>query len=73
MDVFGHDDVAKDAEVIRIAHGFKGAHKQVAGFRGAEVGPPLVATEGDEVEVAGLLITDEFSHVRRVEDEAGIG
>ena len=55
MDVFGHDDVAEEVEVVFFAGGFEGVLEDRGGFGGSQVGVAVVTTEGDEVEVACLL------------------
>ncbi len=60
MHVLGHDDVAHDVEVVTNSHRFQGAFEQVSGRGGFEVGTAVVTTEGYEVEVACLLVTDEL-------------
>ena len=55
MDVLGHDDVAKDFEVVAFAGEFQGVEEDVFRGRGGEVGFAAVTTEGDEVVVAFSL------------------
>lgn len=59
MDVLGHDDVGGYDEVVAETHGFEGLFEEIAGLRGREVGEPVIATEGDEVEVSCGLVSDE--------------
>jgi hypothetical protein len=60
VDVFGHDDVADDVEGILFSPGFEHGFEEGFGFGGVEVGVTVLATEGDEMEVAGLLATFGF-------------
>jgi len=55
--VFGHDDVAEDAEVVALAGEFERVEEDVSGVWGVEVGFAIVTTEGDEVVVAFFLVT----------------
>jgi hypothetical protein len=57
--VFGHDDVADDAECVLEAAGFEDCLEEELCGWGCEVGIAAVAGKGDEVEVAGLLATFE--------------
>jgi hypothetical protein len=59
VDVFGHDDVAEDIEVVASAGGFEGFEEEVAGGGGVEVGEAVITTEGEEVVVAFSLIAME--------------
>src|SRR5690242_21754624 len=52
MQVFGHDDVADDAEMIAGADFLENLHGEISGASGSEKGSSLVAAEGDEVKVA---------------------
>ena len=55
MDVFGHDYVAEEVELVFFAHGFEGVFEDGSGLREGEVWFAVVTTEGDEVKVACLL------------------
>ncbi len=55
MDVLGHDDVAEAMESIFETDRFEGVLEDARGLWAGEVGIASGATEGDEVEVAGLL------------------
>lgn len=59
VDMFRHDDVAANDEAIPAADLLEGLLENVAGQRRVEQGATAVATEGDEVEAAGLLISLE--------------
>ncbi len=52
MKVLRHDDVAHDRELVIASHLLQFLKEQIAGFGGVEQRPPLVATAGDEVEIA---------------------
>jgi hypothetical protein len=52
VDVFGHDDVAEDVEVVALAGEFEGVEEDVSSVWGVEVGFTIVTTEGDEVVIA---------------------
>jgi hypothetical protein len=51
MDVFGHQDVGVEEEVVRAAGSFDDLFEDFFGFGGVEIGKAIVATEGDEVEM----------------------
>jgi hypothetical protein len=55
VNVFGHNYVAEEMELVFFVHGFQGVLEDGSGLRGGEVGASVVATEGDEVEIACLL------------------
>jgi hypothetical protein len=55
VDVFGHDDVAEEVELVFFAHGLEGVLEDGSGVRRSQVWVAVVTTEGDEVEVASLL------------------
>ena len=59
MHVLGHDDVTGNEDLVPDAHRLQGALKEVSRSGCAEVGKPVEAGEGDEVEVAGPLNPDE--------------
>ena len=59
MDVFRHEDVGDDGEALLSAGLFKDLLDCVFCCCGVEEGLTLVATEGDEVEVFGLLVAFE--------------
>jgi hypothetical protein len=52
MNMFGHDDVADQGKPVAEAHFFKNLDRQISDSNGAEQGPALIATKGDEMEVA---------------------
>jgi hypothetical protein len=51
MEVFGHQDVGVEEEVVGAAGAFDCLFEDFFGFWGVEVGKAVVATEGDEVEM----------------------
>ena len=48
--MLGHDDVAEDEELVALAEAFEGLEEGGAGVVVVEVGEPVVAAEGEEVE-----------------------
>ncbi len=57
--MLGHDDVAEYLESIAVSGAFEGVEEDVFCGGGVEVGFAVVATEGDEVVVAFLLMALE--------------
>jgi hypothetical protein len=57
MNVLRHDDLAEKLELVSAAGVFEGVEEDVVRGWGVEVGSALVATEGDEVGVAFLLVS----------------
>jgi hypothetical protein len=57
--MFRHQDVAADNKVVPKAHCFKGPLRQVACRPRAEIWKSTLATEGEEVKTAALLITNK--------------
>ena len=55
VDVLGHEDVAVEVDAVGLAGLFEDLLDGVSGFGPGEVREAVVAAEGDEVEVAGLL------------------
>ena len=51
MEVFGHQDVGVEEEVVGTAGSFDYLFEDFFGFLGVEVGETVVTTEGDEVEM----------------------
>jgi hypothetical protein len=51
MEVFGHQDVGVEEEVVGAAGAFDCLFEDFFGFGGVEVGKAVVTTEGDEVEM----------------------
>ena len=50
--MFWHDDLADQGKPVADAHFFKNLRCQISGSNGAEQGPALIATKGDEMEVS---------------------
>jgi hypothetical protein len=59
MEVLGHDHVSQDDEAILLASFFQDAQEEIATVGRAQPRPALVATTGDEVEVAGTVVSFE--------------
>ncbi len=57
--MFRHDHVSADDKIVSSAHDLQRPLEQGTGFVRSEVWEPVIATEGDEVETAALLIADE--------------
>lgn len=55
MDVLRHDDITEYVEFVMFACLFEGAFAAIAGSRSTEAGLATVTTEGEEVQVAGVL------------------
>ena len=55
--MFRHDDIGIDVAAVPATDPFEFAFKDVAGFWGSEKLQTVIATEGDEVETALLLVT----------------
>jgi hypothetical protein len=51
VEVFGHQDVGVEEEVVGTAGAFDDLFENFFGFGGVEVGKAVVTTEGDEVEM----------------------
>lgn len=51
MEVFGHQDVGVEEEVVGVAGSFDDLFEDFSGFCGFQVGKAAVTTEGDEVEM----------------------
>jgi len=51
VEVFGHQDVGVEEEVVGAACAFDDLFEDFFGFGGVEVGKAVVTTEGDEVEM----------------------
>ncbi len=57
--MFGHYDVAEDLELVSAACSLQRVEEDVFRGGGVQVGSAVVATEGDEVVVAFLLVSLE--------------
>ncbi len=65
--MLGHEDVAVEVEAVGGAEVFELVLDDVFGLGWGEEGEAVVAAEGNEVEVAGLLVALEaVGHVGRV-------
>jgi hypothetical protein len=63
VNVFGHDYVSEDKEIVSDPYPFQGLLEEISRGCRSQVWLSAVTTERDEVEVSGLLITDEgFRH-----------
>ncbi len=64
MNVFGHDDIAEDFEVVPESGALQGRLEESLCLFGGEIGSSAVTTEGDEVVVSFLLVSlEEVGHV----------
>ena len=69
VNVFGHEDVAEDVEIVPQTELFESFEKDCAGAVVVEVGETLITTEGDEVVVAEAVIALEAArHVRMIRE-----
>ena len=59
MHMFRHDNVTENVEYVSSAHLLQGSHKSLPGCSAGEVWGPVVTAEGEEMEVASLLVTLE--------------
>ena len=67
MDVFGHHHVAEDIEAIPLAHLLQCAFEGALGLVAVEQRQPAIATEGEEVVAAELLVAFQMRrHGERV-------
>jgi len=57
--VLGHEDVGVDGEVVGVPGLFDDSFEDVFGFVVFEKGEAAIATEGDEVELAGVMAAFE--------------
>jgi hypothetical protein len=70
MDVFGHEDVAEDVEMVPLTELFEGFEEDCTGVVVVEVRETVITTEGDEVVVAEAVIALETArHVRMIREE----
>jgi len=73
MDVFGHDHISGDGEVVAAPHLFQNAEKQIPMARAVQQRQTLVAAGGDEVGVSGSVVAMEAArHGRGVAQRMGI-
>ena len=59
VDVFRHEDIAVNVEVVSLAKDFEPVFEAGIGHVAVQMGEPSVAAKGDEVKVAFLLIAPE--------------
>jgi hypothetical protein len=59
VDVPRHDDVTNDHELVLLPDSFQGGFEEIIAFRCDQIGLAVEATEGDEMHLAGLLVTNE--------------
>jgi hypothetical protein len=55
VNVLGHDHVSVDAHLELAPHAFQTKREQIVNRDVDKIGPPTIATEGDEVRVSGLV------------------
>lgn len=61
MHVFGHHDLAGDYQEITTADALQRVFEELHGRDRLRVGPAAITTEGEEVELPGLLIADALT------------
>jgi hypothetical protein len=59
--MLGHDHVTENDESIALANFFQNGEKQIAAAGRAQLGPAVITTAGDEVQIAGAIISLEIS------------
>jgi len=73
VDVFGHEDVAEDVELVPLPEALEGIENEGAGVVVVEIGKSVEATEGDEMIVTeGVITLEARRHGSRV-NEVGFG
>jgi hypothetical protein len=65
MDVFGHEDVSVQEELVSAAEGFESIQENSSGVVIVEIAKAAVTTEGEEVEVSFGLESLELTRHRR--------
>jgi len=55
MNMFRHYHVSDHQKAVPAAHSFEGVFKSIARFRSSQQRRSPIATEGDEVQITGLL------------------
>jgi hypothetical protein len=58
MNMFGHDDIPGDYEVITAPYSFKGIYKNVASRGRPQVLPTVETAECEEMEISGVMEAD---------------
>jgi len=61
VNMFGHHHVAHQSKTVLGTHFVENLDKSVAGVLGSQQGESTVATEGDEMQVSGPIVTLEIS------------
>ena len=64
VDVFRHEDVAEDVEVVTLAESFEGFFEDDSGVVAVQEWFAVIAAEGDEVVAAFRLVTLEIARRR---------
>ena len=59
MNMFGHDDIPDHAEAVAQPRRFQGTLEGCLGSGLIEPGLPLIAAEGEEVQILGVLVSTE--------------
>ena len=57
--MLGHHHISCDHEIVAATYPREGRLEQFARRCGAQIGLAAITTEGDEMQIAGLLIADE--------------
>jgi hypothetical protein len=61
MNMFRHNHVSSHAKQIFLAHVFEDLQKDIPRFGGIQKWKPVIATEGDEMEIVTAVISSESS------------
>ena len=70
VDVFGHDDVSEDDELVFLADFFENAQDESASGRFGKKWNASITTEGKEVEMTFSVVTFQVNaHVKRLGEE----
>jgi hypothetical protein len=72
MDVFGHEDVSVEEELVSAAEGFESTQENSSGVVVVEIAKAAVTTEGEEVEVSFGLESLEPARHRRILDSGSM-
>jgi hypothetical protein len=57
--MLGHDHIARNDEAVLPPHSLQSRFKEVPRIFVAKIGKPVITTESDEVELPGLLVTNQ--------------